>query len=236
MSVAADLIALAERLRGMNAGAEVLDVVQHQFRDLGADHFLATGLPLPGRPLEPLVLRLQWGEVRADRGGPVSLSVDDPLIQMAFRIKRPSTWVDSAELHLAGDSALRSELAGGSSRIAAFPICAFLPYQAVVMVAGRSLEADQKTLVAVDYLCVEAFRRLFALGYLRPERPGELSARERKVVELSATGKTANQIATILEISQRTVHAHLQNASEKLRAHNKTHTVVEALRYGQITV
>jgi DNA-binding CsgD family transcriptional regulator len=40
----------------------------------------------------------------------------------------------------------------------------------------------------------------------------------------------------VLKISKRTVHAHLQNASEKLRAHNKTHTVVEALRYGQITV
>jgi len=66
--------------------------------------------------------------------------------------------------------------------------------------------------------------------------PGDLSARERRVVELSAGGKTAGQIASLLEISQRTVHAHLQNASEKLRASNKTHTVVEALRYGQITV
>ncbi len=56
------------------------------------------------------------------------------------------------------------------------------------------------------------------------------------MVELSASGKTASEIAAILEISQRTVHAHLQNASDKLRARNKTHTVVEALRYGQISV
>jgi DNA-binding CsgD family transcriptional regulator len=49
-------------------------------------------------------------------------------------------------------------------------------------------------------------------------------------------GKTASEIAEELKISQRTVHAHLQNASEKLRASNKTHTVVEALRYGQISV
>jgi DNA-binding CsgD family transcriptional regulator len=56
------------------------------------------------------------------------------------------------------------------------------------------------------------------------------------VVELSAVGKTANEIASVLKISQRTVHAHLQNASEKLRASNKTHTVVEALRYGQISM
>jgi LuxR family quorum sensing-dependent transcriptional regulator len=232
---AADLIALAEGLRGMNSGADVLDSVQRQFSVLGADHFLATGLPLPGRPLEPLVLRLNWGEVRADRGGTAPLTPNDPLIQMAFRARRAASWAHSPEHPLVADSVLVSEL-GASSRVVTLPICAFLPYQAVVMVAGREVESDPKTLIAADYLCVEAFRRLFALNYLRPERPGELSARERKVVELSASGKTANQIADILEISQRTVHAHLQNASEKLRAHNKTHTVVEALRYGQITV
>ena len=56
------------------------------------------------------------------------------------------------------------------------------------------------------------------------------------MVALSAEGKTASDIAKLLAISQRTVHAHLQNASEKLRARNKTQTVIEALRYGQITV
>jgi DNA-binding CsgD family transcriptional regulator len=91
-------------------------------------------------------------------------------------------------------------------------------------------------MLALDYFCTEAFARLFDLNFVRRERPGDLSARERRVVELSAVGKTASEIATLLKISQRTVHAHLQNASEKLRASNKTHTVVEALRYGQIEV
>jgi DNA-binding CsgD family transcriptional regulator len=116
------------------------------------------------------------------------------------------------------------------------PICSFLPYQAVFIAAGTGLMVDMKARLVVDYLAAEAFRRLIDLGVVRVERPGELSARERRVVELSAHGKTANEIAEILDISQRTVHAHLQNASEKLGASNKTHTVVEALRYGQISV
>jgi len=73
-------------------------------------------------------------------------------------------------------------------------------------------------------------------GRIRGERPGDLSDRERRVLELTALGKTAGEIAEVLNISQRTVHAHLQNASEKLRASNKTQTVVEALRYGQISM
>ena len=133
------------------------------------------------------------------------------------------------------ESALLAQLGDAGSRaLLLVPICAFLPYQGVVVGGGTGFDLDTTATLAVDYLCVAAFRRLFALNFLRPERPGELSGRERRVVELSATGKTAGEIAEILAISQRTVHAHLQNASEKLRALNKTHTVVEALRYGQI--
>lgn len=236
MSVAAELAALADGLRGVNSGTEVLDVLQQRFAEMGGEYLLATGLPLPGRPIEPLVLRLQWGDVRADRTSSTALSADDPLIQMGYRSRHPFIWQESQGIAALGESVLAAAIAGKGVRLIGFPICAFLPYQAVVIVAGPNLDADPKSLLVAEYLCGEAFRRLFAIGYLRPERPGELSARERKVVELSATGKTANQIANILAISQRTVHAHLQNASEKLRARNKTHTVVEALRYGQITV
>jgi len=56
------------------------------------------------------------------------------------------------------------------------------------------------------------------------------------IKDIYQTPLTANDIAKLLEISQRTLHAHLQNASEKLRASNNTHTVVEALRYGQIEI
>jgi LuxR family transcriptional regulator, quorum-sensing system regulator BjaR1 len=88
----------------------------------------------------------------------------------------------------------------------------------------------------IDHFCEEAFRQLLGLGAIAPERAGGLSGRERRVVVLSAEGRTASEIAGILAISQRTVHAHLQNASDKLRARNKTQTVVQALRYGQITL
>ena len=73
-----------------------------------------------------------------------------------------------------------------------------------------------------------------SLGRIESQRPGDLSERERHVLQLTAIGKTAAEIADLLSISQRTVHAHLQNASDKMNASNKTHTVVEALRYGQI--
>jgi LuxR family quorum sensing-dependent transcriptional regulator len=237
MVVAASLIALSESFGAMTSGAEVLDALEEMFRSFGATHFLATGFPLPGRPIDPLIVRLNWGDLRFDRPNGSTLKNDDPILHMALRARRPFTWLDShRDAGVQASSLLGGLGASRDMRIVALPICAFLPYQAVVMAGGTELSIDTRALLIVDHVCVEAFRRLLALGFIRPERPGDLSARERRVVELSASGKTAGEIAAILEISQRTVHAHLQNASEKLAANNKTHTVVEALRYGQISV
>jgi LuxR family quorum sensing-dependent transcriptional regulator len=227
--------AQGESFCGIPTGAQVLDSLQNHFRSFGATHFLATGMPLPGRPIEPLLLRLAWGDLSGD--GRTGIRDEDPVLRHVFRARRASIWRETCDPAIEGSSILLSQLGRpGHRQLILVPICAFLPYQGVVVGGGHNLALDATATVIADQLCVAAFRRLFQLGYLRPERPGELSGRERKVVELSATGKTAGQIAAILKISQRTVHAHLQNASEKLRAHNKTHTVVEALRYGQISV
>jgi DNA-binding CsgD family transcriptional regulator len=175
---------------------------------------------------------MNWG----DRAGS-QLNTDDPILHRAIGAHRPFAWVDARVDASNRESPLLSALGSGlDTRIIVVPVCSFLPYQAVVIAGGAHLVIDECSLTVVDYVCVEAFRRLFALGVIKRERPGDLSVRERRVVELSASGKTASEIAVILEISQRTVHTHLQNASEKLRARNKTHTVVEALRCGQISM
>ena len=125
---------------------------------------------------------------------------------------------------------------GAAGGLVCVPIDGFPPYQACVFAAGAAMVADRRILLSLDIFCYEAFHRLIAIGALKTSRPGDLSERERRVLTLSAAGKTAGEIADLLEISQRTVHAHLQNASAKLRAGNKTHTVVEALRYRQIVL
>lgn len=233
---AASFVASTESYRDMKDGAEVIDSLQKQFRSLGAPHLLATGIPLPGRPIEPLILRAAWGDARPG-GAPAVIAADDALLKLALRERRGFVWSHPSDEPVDIVSPLLDAIGPrGERQVICIPISAFLPYQAVVLAAGRSLLVDVRTLFTVEQACVAAFERLFELAYIRPERPGDLSARERAVVELSASGKTAAEIAAILDISQRTVHAHLQNASEKLHATNKTSTVVAALRYGQIEI
>lgn len=225
-----------DRIRSLETGTQVLDFLEARFRALGATNFLATGLPLPGRPLAPLILRANWGEYRGDKQNPLSVPHSDAIFQAMLRSCHPIEWPMHSD-ELRRDSVLAG-LAGlpGDVKMIGVPVDAFSPYQACVIGAGQDFTLNPKGMLELEYLCTEAFAQLLDLNSIRRERPGDLSARERRVVELSALGKTAKDIAVLLKISQRTVHAHLQNACEKMRANNKTQTVVEALLYGQIDI
>ncbi len=234
---AEELGADAGSVREMRTSEQVLDLLESRLRSLGATALLVSGIPLPGRPIEPLLLRVRWGDQRGERQGDIGVTAADPIFAHALRMAAPGVIGPPPAEDIAVQSGLQgAALAQGADTIVCVPVRAFVPFQGVVLAAGQGLSLDRLSLLALDYLCEESFRRLLALRAVSSDRPGDLSGRERRVVALSAEGKTASDIAKILAISQRTVHAHLQNASDKLRAHNKTQTVVEALRYGQITL
>ncbi|UVM51309.1 MULTISPECIES: autoinducer binding domain-containing protein [unclassified Pseudomonas] len=61
-----------------------------------------------------------------------------------------------------------------------------------------------------------------------------LSSREIEVLKYSANGKTAWEIATILNLSESTVRFHLQNTIRKFGVNNKIAAVIRAAREGVI--
>src|SRR5436190_10366987 len=86
---------------------------------------------------------------------------------------------------------------------------------------------------------LEPGRHLAILRAVAPQRAGSagtLSAREREVLRLLATGATASEIARTLFLSRATVATHVRNAMHKLGAHTRVEAVVIALRTGEIDV
>lgn len=222
----------------------VLDLVERRLRFLGATHVLLTGLPLPHRPVNKLILRISWPDRRND-GYLLALEPSDPVFGRCLAERRSFIVRDGQVLPDYGDDPVRQsslgaselvEAVGNGAALAVVPVHDLQPFQACVVFGGDGLALSTIECMALEHYCLRAFRRLHETGRINGGRPGDLSERERRVLELTAIGKTANEIAELLGISQRTVHAHLQNASEKLNASNKTHTVVEALRYGQIQI
>ncbi len=64
--------------------------------------------------------------------------------------------------------------------------------------------------------------------------PVSLSGRERDVLQWAGAGKTTDEIAQILGISERTVRVYLDTSRYKLTATNRTHAVARALGLGLI--
>jgi DNA-binding CsgD family transcriptional regulator len=62
----------------------------------------------------------------------------------------------------------------------------------------------------------------------------QLSGRELEVLKWAAEGKSMQDTAQILSISEHSVRTYLQNCQRKLKGANKLHTVVQALRIGVI--
>lgn len=67
-----------------------------------------------------------------------------------------------------------------------------------------------------------------------PGSEAVLTAREREVMLWAADGKTANEVAQILSLSERTVNFHITNILSKLNASTKTQAIVKAVALGML--
>ncbi|MFO0743173.1 MAG: LuxR family transcriptional regulator [Labilithrix sp.] len=94
---------------------------------------------------------------------------------------------------------------------------------------GRSSLVEQRhTLRATQLLAPhvhEAVRRVFGLS----APTVQLRKREEECLAWAAEGKTSWEISLLLEISERTVNFHLDNAVAKLGASNRQHAIARAI-------
>jgi len=67
-----------------------------------------------------------------------------------------------------------------------------------------------------------------------PDGLARIRLPEQQVLHWTAEGKTVAEVAAILEMTERNVSFHIQNAITKLDAANKTHAVVKAALLGVI--
>ena len=65
---------------------------------------------------------------------------------------------------------------------------------------------------------------------------GILTKRERQVFELLVTNKTTKEIASILDISEKTVRNHISNAMQKLGVKGRASAVVELIKLKEISL
>ena len=63
-----------------------------------------------------------------------------------------------------------------------------------------------------------------------------LTKREKEVFELLILNKTTKDIASILNISEKTVRNHISNTMQKLSVKGRAQAVVELIKLGEISL
>lgn len=96
-------------------------------------------------------------------------------------------------------------------------------YQEQLMTVGYMYQTLAKTMVSQGDSSADARKRL-------------LSPREKECILWSAKGKSAWEVGGILNLSERTVIFHLNNAKKKLRATSKAHLVTKAVSGGFVDI
>ena len=95
----------------------------------------------------------------------------------------------------------------------------------------NELASNQERMAWLAQYMHAAMSRLLTPRLL-PEALVTLTLREKEVLRWTAEGKTSYEIAQIIDISERTVNFHVNNAAAKLDASNKIQAAVKATALG----
>ena len=109
------------------------------------------------------------------------------------------------------------------------PVGRYPQLPACVWLAGSDPELHDDAKRAFQLIGLFAAAKAFANAASHEASDATLTAREREVLLWTAQGKSAWEIGEILGVTKRTINAHVQAATAKLGAANKTQAVVIAI-------
>lgn len=104
--------------------------------------------------------------------------------------------------------------------------------------SAELLRAIRDSLKGVSYMAPEirrAMNEIFARDPKAVDRPQHLTDRQREVLQLLAEGRSLQEIASLLQISYRTVRFHKVRIMEELGISNNVELVSYAIKHGMIS-
>lgn len=168
---------------------------------------------------------------------------DSPTFRAVKRSCKPiafSTILGQAMLSRRGHKVHERARRAGLQDGYCFPLKGRNNQPTMMYIAGDFQDVDARELILMEMIILAFYRRACALfpdssqNDIYPENG--LSDRERETLNWVAQGKTDWEIAQLLEISERTVHYHIENAKKKMKVPTRLQAVVEAIRNLEILI
>jgi DNA-binding CsgD family transcriptional regulator len=181
---------------------------------------------------------LTWAEGWRDRYVEADYLMVDPVVSEGFAGLLPIDWATlerkaprvkqmfgEAKEFGVGLQGLTFPIRGPKGEAAIFNITSDLPDKEWAD-AKRSYIRDFQIIAHIIHS-----KAMILAGAKVPDFNARLTPRERECLTWCAVGKTSEDIATILGISEGVVRIHLQSAQHKLNCLNRTHSVAKAIVY-----
>lgn len=227
---------LLSRMQAVSNEAALFDAARDEARRLGFDH-CAYGLRLPLNVTKPKTVMLNnyppiWQQ-RYVEGNYLAI---DPTVRHGGRSVMPLVWDDNVFREArdfwedARAHGLRYGWAQSSTNMQGVRGMLTLARCAEPL-SESELKTNGYRMVWLTQVIHQCMSDLISPKIL-PETTIQLSLREKDVFRWTAEGKTAGEIANIMNIAERTVNFHIANAMAKLNCVNKTAATVKAALLG----
>lgn len=234
-----------ERCERAAPAAELSSAFQHALEHMGFRYFACCSHVNPRNPpSQAFVLHnypTAWVSSYADR----RLHECDPVFFRAERDPLPFHW-DAPRFRITLTAPQRRILQEGASVgiVHGYTVPIHLSWAADALRASCSVVPDSSAIDTLAYraLQIMAMYLYASLGYRNDLQAAKvrvapvLSSRERQCLGLAADGKTDWEISQLLNISEHTVHKHIEAAKRRLGVSTRVQAIVWAAQHREISV
>lgn len=218
--------------------AGVFDDIKQTY---GVDNLVYHAVNVKGLTRDGAFLRLTYSDDWIARYYENNYFNIDPVVEEGNRAFMPFTWssldwsgkkrrefAEDAQGHAVGTAGMTVPIRGPGGQHALFSLASDRSDESW----DRQMREHLPELHVIAHHLHEATIRVE--GVESSTKVITLSTRERDVLQWAASGKTTDEIATILGIAERTVRVYLDTSRHKLGATNRTHAVARAIGIGLI--
>jgi len=231
-----------QKLQRLSAYDDICQLIVKELEWFGLTHVSSISLPGPGREAIDGILMNTRPREWIDRYIEKNYVVRDPAITELRKTMHPYSWKDIRErrdLTKVERGILDEGREFDSTDGFIVPIVNLSGSVALFCPCGRDPDLSERARAALEIIGIyahHALKRAIVQNQREVANHTPLTPREREIMQWVAAGKTDEEIADILSIGTTTVTSHVENAKQKLDAFRRTYAVVQAIRYGEISL
>ncbi len=229
-------------LQRLTTYEEICGYIMKELDQFGFKHLTSFSIPRAGECFKDCIWFNNRPPSYIERYSEQNYVLKDPVVTELRQNLNPYSWSDirqKRELKKAEANIIDEAREWGSCDGMMIPIVAGSGAMSCFCPCGLEPDLSPRARAALEVIAIYsnvALQRALMQENRETIAHTPLTPREREIMQWVAVGKTDDEIGDILSIGTTTVTQHVENAKRKLDALRRTYAVVQAIRFGEISI